>query len=87
MTIQATTTYTTTDGREFPSMDEAERHEAVLTQRPLIENFIGAVMPENNSRYKKATARLLLEWEEYKMARAVEAMQARNEPADAGAPA
>lgn len=87
MTIQATTTYTTTDGREFPSMDEAERHEAVLAQRPLIDSFISTAMPENNNRYKKATARLLLEWEEYKMARAVEAMQARIEPINAGAPA
>lgn len=43
--VQAVTTYTTEDGKQFNSIEEANAHEAYLASKAQIEEVVGKVFP------------------------------------------
>jgi hypothetical protein len=64
MSIQEVTSFKTSDGKTFVSIEEAEQHEAMLSTLPLVIQFAEA--KSDSPRAHTRTVNMLTEWEQYK---------------------
>lgn len=72
MAIEKKTVFVTSDGQEFLSEADAEKHERALEMRPLIAEFLDELSASGyRSRYVRAAERTLLKFSDYLTERAV----------------